>query len=449
MSKEFYKPTRIKLYEDFSGIVTENDGDQWFDIVFDKTCRVVFEVNPSSDLDVNFSAWNGDEMRALQVENSNGRGITEKIELGVRKGQRIKLDVQHQSGSGSFILSCKMADGSTMPIAERIEDNIEYPSDLIRRRQEHWYYVQFDSSGKANFFVEPENHLLDIDIVVRKDSITGDLVGEASSKGLGQWELIEKVPVAAGVKYYIGIYCHFGIGKYNLKCRNYTDTNKIKKIGLQKMKLNLLKDKSDKTSSINTIKVYNPDDYEGKDYRYFHENLKDIQLLDDEQFDCLKKLKEKLFGGDYGKISAYFGEYYLPLEGHNRKDIENGKGYLQGLHEGFDMSHSHKCKLYAFGKGEVLAKPANNWANTLSIVYDKLPGYRVTYLHAHELYVDENSKVDENTCIGLQGNKGVGSSHVHWEIRKMGIGSNNSAASSLGNNTVDNNITTSLLKKLL
>ncbi|MCT4686716.1 M23 family metallopeptidase [Vallitalea sp.] len=139
----------------------------------------------------------------------------------------------------------------------------------------------------------------------------------------------------------------------------------------------------------------------------------------------------------------------MPNKGYTRNDIENGEGYFQGLHEGFDMSYSHKCKFYAFGKGKVIAKPANNWANTISIVYDKLPGYRVTYLHAYELYVNKDSEVDENTCIGLQGNKGVGSSHIHWEIRKMGIGSNGAAASSLSNSTVDNNITSSLLKKLL
>jgi hypothetical protein len=121
--------------------------------------------------------------------------------------------------------------------------------------------------------------------------------------------------VQAGIRYYIKIKGYSGEGQYNVRCKNYTLTNKIKKVGLQTMKLNLLKDDSSKTSSINTLKVHHPDDYEGKVYRYFHENLNNNQLLSDEQFNCLKELKKKLFGGDYGKISAYLGNIICLTKG--------------------------------------------------------------------------------------------------------------------------------------
>ncbi|MCT4686718.1 hypothetical protein [Vallitalea sp.] len=154
MSKDFFNPTRIRLNQDYSGTATS--GDQWFDIVFNQTCKVVFEVRPSSNLDVNFSAWNGDEMTAIEVKNNNGSGIAEKIEINVSAGQRIKLDVQHQSGSGSFVLSCKIKSGGTVtPNAKEIIDDYDNPPVNISQGQEDWYYVRFNKDGKANFYVEP------------------------------------------------------------------------------------------------------------------------------------------------------------------------------------------------------------------------------------------------------------------------------------------------------
>lgn len=80
------------------------------------------------------------------------------------------------------------------------------------------------------------------------------------------------------------------------------------------------------------------------------------------------------------------------------------------------MSYKDNCEFYAFGEGKVIAKPNNNWANIISIKYDNLPGYRVTYLHASKLKLDVGSKVHANTLIGYQGAKGTVSSHVHYLI---------------------------------
>ncbi|MCT4686857.1 M23 family metallopeptidase [Vallitalea sp.] len=226
MSKDFYNPTRIRLNQDFQGTVTSNDGDQWFDIVFNQACKAVFEVRPSSNLDVNFSAWNGDEMTAIEVKNSNGHGIPEKIEINVNNGQRIKLDVQHQSGSGSFTLSCKMkSGGSVTPNAKEIKDNDYNPPVNISKGQEHWYYVRFNKDGKANFFVEPLNSQLDVDITVYKGSTSGEVVGQ-SAKPAGQWDLVEKKPVIAGIIYYIKIKGYDGSGQYKVRCKNYTTDDK-------------------------------------------------------------------------------------------------------------------------------------------------------------------------------------------------------------------------------
>lgn len=449
MSKDFSNPTRININNPYVGNLNTY-GDNWFYTEFQQSGKAIFEVVPSNGLSVNLYIYDRNDNN-LAISTNGGQGQAERIEYNVSAGQWIRMDVQYSSGSGSFSLSCKMQSGGTVtPNAKEIKDNDYNPAVNISQGQEHWYYVRFNDDGKANFYVEPLNSTLDVDIIVYKGSTSGEVVGQ-SARGAGQWDLVEKKPVQAGIKYYIKIKGYSGSGQYKVRCRNYTLTNKIKKVGLQTMKLNLLKDGLDKISSIKTVKVYHPEDYEGKIYRYFHKDTTDNELLTDDYFNNLVSLKTKLFGKDVGKISSYFAEYYFP-KGGTRAEIERGKGYFRGLHEGFDMSNYDGCKFYAFGKGTVVYYGPGTTYNMIAVEYDSLPNYRVCYLHASEL----NDKLykgatvgttTDNKWLGKQGAKGGGSSHVHWEIRNSGTLS--SPASSLGNDKVDNPDPKNLIKRLM
>ncbi|MCT4686202.1 hypothetical protein [Vallitalea sp.] len=220
MSKDFNNPTRININNPYVGNLATY-GDNWFYTEFQQSGKATFEVVPSSGLSVNLYIYDRNN-NTLAISTSGGEGQAERIEYNVSVGQWIRMDVQYSSGSGSFTLSCKMkSGGSVTPNAKEIKDNDYNPPVNISKGQEHWYYVRFDKDGKANFFVEPLNSQLDVDITVYKGSTTGEVVGQ-SSKGPGQWDLVEKKPVQAGIKYYIKIKGYSGSGQYKVRCKNYT-----------------------------------------------------------------------------------------------------------------------------------------------------------------------------------------------------------------------------------
>jgi murein DD-endopeptidase MepM/ murein hydrolase activator NlpD len=315
-------------------------------------------------------------------------------------------------------------------------------------------------NGSANFYLNPLDTALDVDLKIYEEGSNGLIELARAMKAAGYQELIT-LDVTSNKTYFIEV-LHYGSSfpsgaNYHLRVKNYP-TNGIKKVGSQTMFLNLQNDGSSTTSTINTTKMYIPNDFENKNYRYFYPSLDDSALLSDQTFNTLIQLKNKLFGGNFGKISAFYGEYYVPEPGDNatREQIESGNGsyYFQGLHEGFDMSYYHKCKFYAFGKGKVVWYGKNSIYNLISVKYDSLPGYRVTYLHADSLNPNLFLNADvgttaDNSWLGFQGLQGSGASHVHWEIREDGVGSIDGAVPSLSDTKMSNPNPHPLLSSLL
>lgn len=92
----------------------------------------------------------------------------------------------------------------------------------IKKGEEQWFYVNFSSEGKANFYVNPNSTTLDVDLYVYSSNKT-TLLGKATSGGVGEHDVIMEIPVESNKRYYIKVKAYSGSGTYLLRCKNYED----------------------------------------------------------------------------------------------------------------------------------------------------------------------------------------------------------------------------------
>jgi len=107
----------------------------------------------------------------------------------------------------------------------------------IKKGEEQWFYVNFSSEGKANFYVNPNSTTLDVDLYVYSSNKT-TLLGKATSGGVGEHDVIMEIPVESNKRYYIKVKAYGGSGTYLLRCKNYIQESKTKTLNLSYKAIN-------------------------------------------------------------------------------------------------------------------------------------------------------------------------------------------------------------------
>lgn len=108
----------------------------------------------------------------------------------------------------------------------RTIDNDENIYETINKGEEHWYKVKFNEEGKANFFLQPQDNDLDVDLYLHSYERASKYL-DKSTNGKGKDDLISEFDVEADKYYYIRVKGYNGSGKYLLRCKNYSKSTKI------------------------------------------------------------------------------------------------------------------------------------------------------------------------------------------------------------------------------
>lgn len=118
----------------------------------------------------------------------------------------------------------------------------------------------------------------------------------------------------------------------------------------------------------------------------------------------------------------------------NRITVPYGKQPDGTFHNGVDLGwrgDENQNKVYANCVGTVIqiqtgipkdwnATGARTWGNFVLIEHPN--GMRTRYAHLREVFVKVGQKVDENTCIGIEGESGkTNGRHLHFEVYKNGV----------------------------
>ncbi|MCT4687509.1 M23 family metallopeptidase [Vallitalea sp.] len=316
MSKDFNNPTRIMPNIPYTGSLNTY-GDNWFYIQFTQSGKAVFEVDPTSGLDVSLYIYNrNDENLAISI--NGGQGDVERIEYNATAGEWIRMDVQYSSGAGDFILKC------TMNQSQPQDENINEDQNIIKHinaKDIHWYYVQFEENGNANFYLEPKLTTLDVDLKVYKGSKTGELIG-SSSKGSGQADLISNKPVIEGVKYFIRVYGYSGTGNYLIRCKNYPNVSEAYVIAGIEGEITRIREKPDFYSS----KYYGSVSFEEK-----------VTVLDEEG--PFTKIEYSTSSGL--KQGYIYSKYLQPFKVKNQPNIVSSVGnWYNPYRDGYEMNQA-------------------------------------------------------------------------------------------------------------
>lgn len=95
-----------------------------------------------------------------------------------------------------------------------------------------------------------------------------------------------------------------------------------------------------------------------------------------------------------------------------------------GTHQGVDMNLSEGSEVYSAHSGKVVFV-GGDYGHVS--IYNASDGVTYQYAHMKSIKVVKNQTISAGTLLGLQSNKGVGGSHLHFEVRsgsKTGMGPN-------------------------
>lgn len=110
-------------------------------------------------------------------------------------------------------------------MAKRINNNETYHR-YMEAHDEHWYFIYFQKSGKANFYIKPGRSNMDIDLFVYKSD--KDTMLGRSRKGSGKDDIVFDIPVRTDEKYYIKVKHYSGSeGLFELRAKVYPDNSSI------------------------------------------------------------------------------------------------------------------------------------------------------------------------------------------------------------------------------
>lgn len=114
---------------------------------------------------------------------------------------------------------------STWDTALSINEDTNIKGVIRRKESERWYKVEFNSDGKANFYVNPHNRLLDVNIKIYSLNDDGELSLLVSSKSnTGQFKLLT-LTVLKNESYYIVIdsndHSSNTLSTYHFRCKLY------------------------------------------------------------------------------------------------------------------------------------------------------------------------------------------------------------------------------------
>ena len=119
---------------------------------------------------------------------------------------------------------------------------------------------------------------------------------------------------------------------------------------------------------------------------------------------------ENPYGSAWSTDYGYNQSYPLDI----LADVDcNGTNYnwLPAYHAGIDISVPNGTTLYSLSFGQV-----TRIKSTIGGVYIRTPqGGTLVYMHLSRIDVSEGDAVDPDTVLGLSGNQGTGSAHLHIE----------------------------------
>jgi len=101
-----------------------------------------------------------------------------------------------------------------------------------------------------------------------------------------------------------------------------------------------------------------------------------------------------------------------------RNDPYTGK---RTAHHGIDLAGPEGLDIHCAGAGTVLYAKINRYGYGKEVVVDHGFGYRTTYAHLRDIYVEKGQKLRRGEVVGSLGSTGRSTGpHLHYEIRKDG-----------------------------
>jgi len=101
-----------------------------------------------------------------------------------------------------------------------------------------------------------------------------------------------------------------------------------------------------------------------------------------------------------------------------RNDPYTGK---RTAHHGIDLAGPEGLDIHCAGAGTVLYAKINRYGYGKEVVVDHGFGYRTTYAHLRDIYVEKGQKLTRGEVVGSLGSTGRSTGpHLHYEIRKDG-----------------------------
>ena len=101
-----------------------------------------------------------------------------------------------------------------------------------------------------------------------------------------------------------------------------------------------------------------------------------------------------------------------------RKDPFTGK---RTAHHGIDLAGPVGLDIHCTGSGTVIYAKINRHGYGKEVVVDHGFGYRTTYAHLNDIFVEKGQKLKRGEVVGTLGSTGRSTGpHLHYEIRKDG-----------------------------
>lgn len=101
-----------------------------------------------------------------------------------------------------------------------------------------------------------------------------------------------------------------------------------------------------------------------------------------------------------------------------RNDPFTGK---RTAHHGIDLAGPVGLDIHCAGAGTVIYAKMNRHGYGKEVVVDHGFGYRTTYAHLHDIFVEKGQKLKRGEVVGSLGSTGRSTGpHLHYEIRKDG-----------------------------
>lgn len=154
--------------------------------------------------------------------------LEEMIVKAINEGKFVKIVEGKLVPSLSYEQHEKTTENSVLMGSQRIYDDQDILGRVDRLKDVDCYHVSFEASGKVNFYLNPLDQDLNVDLAIYDSN---DYLIDQSANGKGQHELIN-ILVSSGLTYYIKVKHNDSSiptgNNYHLRCKYYDNQEEYK-----------------------------------------------------------------------------------------------------------------------------------------------------------------------------------------------------------------------------